>query len=203
MLTEHGQVLVRQHGRDVHARRVVPDEERLVGLLGVVAIEEVDHLGRDFLVHGLRALQRQRALVLAGLVLRRAVGGFARDDRARRGQTGRVLGIDRSGNLGKAGDRGVLAGRRESLVGRRLVDVREAHPLHRVQVIQVTPELVEAVRRRQRVGMVAEMVLAELAGSCSRGRAGTRRAPGSRAAGRTGCPAAAAGSCPCAAGACR
>ena len=35
-------VLVRQHGRDVHARRVVPDEEGLVGLLGVVAIEEVD-----------------------------------------------------------------------------------------------------------------------------------------------------------------
>ena len=41
-LADHGHVLVRQHGRDVHARRVVPDEERLVGLLGIVAIEEVD-----------------------------------------------------------------------------------------------------------------------------------------------------------------
>ena len=55
-LTHHRQVLVRQHGGDVHAGRVVPDEERLVGLLRVVAIEEVDDLGRDFLIHGLRAL---------------------------------------------------------------------------------------------------------------------------------------------------
>jgi hypothetical protein len=31
------------------ARRVVPDEERLVGLLGIVAIEEVDDLGRNLL----------------------------------------------------------------------------------------------------------------------------------------------------------
>ena len=73
-LADHGQVLVRQHRRDVHARRVVPDEERLVGLLRVVAVEEVDDLGGDFLVNGLRALQRQRTLVLAGLVL----GGIRR-----------------------------------------------------------------------------------------------------------------------------
>ena len=77
-LTHHGQILRRQHGRDVHARRVVPDEEGLVGLLGVVAIEEVDDLRRDLLVHRLRTLKRQRALILAGLVLRRAVGGLAR-----------------------------------------------------------------------------------------------------------------------------
>ena len=44
------------------------------------------------------------------------------------------------------------------------VDVVEADPLHRVQVIQVAPELLEAVRRRQRVGVVAQVVLAELAG---------------------------------------
>ena len=60
LLTDHVHVLVRQHGRDVHARRVVPDEERLVGLLGIVAIEEVDDLGRNLLVHRLRPLQRQR-----------------------------------------------------------------------------------------------------------------------------------------------
>ena len=72
-LAHHGHVLVRQHGRDVHARRVVPDEERLVGLLRVVAVEEVDDLGRDLLVHRLRALQRQRTLVLAGLVCRCSV----------------------------------------------------------------------------------------------------------------------------------
>src|SRR5262249_51639565 len=38
---DHGHVLIRQHSGDVHARRVVPDEERLVGLPRVVAIEEV------------------------------------------------------------------------------------------------------------------------------------------------------------------
>ena len=32
-LAQHGLVLRRQHGHDVHARRVVPDEEGLVGLL--------------------------------------------------------------------------------------------------------------------------------------------------------------------------
>ena len=77
-LAHHGHVLVRQHGRDVHARRVVPDEERLVGLPRIVAVEEVDDLGRDFLVHGLRSLQGQRALVLARLVFASAVGGLAR-----------------------------------------------------------------------------------------------------------------------------
>ena len=65
LLAHHRVVFRRQHGRDVHARRVVPDEERLVGPPRVVAVEEVDDLGGDFLVHGLRALQGQRALVLA------------------------------------------------------------------------------------------------------------------------------------------
>jgi hypothetical protein len=37
--------------------------------------------------------------------------------------------------------------------------------LHGIQVVEVTPEFLEAVRGRQRIGMVAEMVLAELAGS--------------------------------------
>ena len=57
-----------------------------------------------------------------------------------------------------------LHGGDHALHGRGLVDVREADALHRVEVIEVAPELVEAVRRRQRVGVVAEMVLAELAG---------------------------------------
>src|SRR5262249_10584842 len=43
-LTHHGHVLVRQHGDDVHARRVVPDEERLAGSPRIVAVEEVDDL---------------------------------------------------------------------------------------------------------------------------------------------------------------
>jgi hypothetical protein len=38
---------------------------------------------------------------------------------------------------------------------------------HRVQVIQVTEELVEAVHRRQKLVFVAKVVLAELAGSAA------------------------------------
>jgi hypothetical protein len=41
---QHCLVFRRQHGGDVHARRVVPDEEGLIGLLGIIAIEEVDDL---------------------------------------------------------------------------------------------------------------------------------------------------------------
>ena len=90
--------------------------------------------------------------------------GLAPDDRARRRQTGRGFRIHGAGNLGQAGDRRVLARRRDALLERGLVDVGEAHPLHRVQVVEVAPELLEAVRRRQRLGVVAQVVLAELAG---------------------------------------
>ena len=45
-----------------------------------------------------------------------------------------------------------------------LVDVGEAYALHRVEVVQVTPELLETVRSRQRLDIVAEVILAELAG---------------------------------------
>ena len=76
----------------------------------------------------------------------------------------RGLGIDGAGNLGQAGDRRVLARRCDGLLGRGLVDVGEAHPLHGVEVVEIAPELVEAVRGRQRVGVVAQVVLAELAG---------------------------------------
>jgi hypothetical protein len=50
------------------------------------------------------------------------------------------------------------------LHGRALVDVGEAHLLHGVEVIEVAPVFLEAMRRRQGGGMVAQMVLAELAG---------------------------------------
>ena len=100
---DHRLVFRRQHRRDVHAGRVVPDEERLVGLLGVIAVEEVDDLGRDFLVHGLRSVERQRALVLAGLVRLRSVGGVAPDDRARRRQAGRGLGSTSPGTSARPG----------------------------------------------------------------------------------------------------
>ena len=163
-LTHHAQVFVGQHGRDVHACRVVPDEERLVGPPRIVAVEEVDDLGGDFLVHGLRALQRQRTLILAGLICGSAVGGPAPQHRARGRQTDRRLGVHGAGNLGEARDRRIAARRRDRLLGRGLVDVGEAHPLHGVKVVEVAPELVEAVGGRQGVGVVAQVVLAELAG---------------------------------------
>ena len=128
LLAEHGLVLRRQQRRDVHARRVVPDEERLVGLLRIVAVEVVDDLGRDLLVHRLRAIERQRALVLARLIGRRAVGRRAPDHRARRRQARRRLRIHGAGDLGEAGNRRVLARRGDGLLGRRLVDVGEADP---------------------------------------------------------------------------
>ena len=65
---------------------------------------------------------------------------------------------------GKSRDRRVHARRGDGLLGRGLVEVGEAHALHRIEVVQVTPVFLEAVRRRQRVGVVAEMVLTELAG---------------------------------------
>ena len=203
LLAEHVQILLRQHGRDVHARRVVPDEEGLVSLLGIVAVQEVNHMGGDFLVHRLRALQRQRAFVLARLVLGRAVGGLHPEDRARRGHAGAVLGVNSPGGLGMPGIGIVLHGGTTVLFGRALVDVREAHLLHRIQVIEVAPELLEAVRRRQRIRMIAEVVLAELAGGVAEVVTGTWRGPVCRVADTKWRPATAAASCPCVAGAFR
>ncbi len=150
LVAQHVQILLRQHGRDVHAGRVVPDEEWLVGLLGIVAVEEVDHVGGDFLVHRLRALERERTFVLACLVLGRAVGGLHPKDRARRGHAGADLRDQHRPGGSRSRDRNRFARRHDALLGRTLVDVREAHLLHRIQVIQVTPELLEAVRGRQR-----------------------------------------------------
>src|SRR5262249_34267544 len=64
----------------------------------------------------------------------------------------------------QAGGWGVLARRRDRLLGWRRVDVREAHALHRIEVIEIAPELMEAMRSRQRFGVIAQVVLAELAG---------------------------------------
>ena len=89
------------------------------------------------------------------------------------------------------------------LSGRVLVDVGEAHPLHRIEVVEVTPEFVEAVRGRQGLGVVAEVILAELAGVVAEiaQEPGERRRAGPQV-GRD-CRAVAAGSCRCAADACR
>jgi hypothetical protein len=67
-------------------------------------------------------------------------------------------------DLRDAGDRSVLARRCDGLHGRAFVDVGKAHLLHGVEVVEVAPIFLEAVRGRQRGGVIAEMVLAELTG---------------------------------------
>ena len=72
---------------------------------------------------------------------------------------------------------------------RGLLDVGEAHLLHRVQVVEVAPILLEPVCSRQRGGVVAQMVLSELArgiaeiaqedGQCRSAWLQEGRAPGS------------------------
>ena len=57
----------------------------------------------------------------------------------------------------------IFIGGTTACLSRAAVDVREADLLHRVQVVKVAPELLEAVRGRQRIRMIAEVVLAELA----------------------------------------
>src|ERR1700733_11795037 len=161
---KHSFILRREHGYDVHTRRIIPSEERLVGFLRVVTIEEVDDLGRDFLVHRFRALKRQRALVLARLVLLRAVRGLTRNDGARRHQAERRFLVYSTGRVGEARHRRIFAWRRDVLHGRRRIDIREADLLHRVEMIKITPVFLEAMRGRKRRRMVAEVVFAKLAG---------------------------------------
>src|SRR5262245_5867688 len=72
--------------------------------------------------------------------------------------------IHSAGDLRNARDRRIAAWRRDGLLGGTLVDVGEAHLLHRVEVIEIAPVFLEAVRRRQRVGVISQVVLAELAG---------------------------------------
>src|SRR5206468_7955660 len=146
---EHVPILLRQHGRDVHAGRVVPDEEGLVSLLGIVSIEEINNVGGDFLVHSFRALERERTFILARLVLGRAVVGLHPKDRAWWGHAGAELRVNTARWIRDSGNGNRCAWWHDGLRGRVAVDIREAHLLHGVQVIEVPPELLEAVRRRQ------------------------------------------------------
>ena len=120
----------------------------------------------NLLLQGLRALVRDDALILAGLVRLRAVGGMAPQHRARRRQTGRGRRVHGVRIVGDAGDRRRLARRGHGHLRRvrlLIVDVHEADLLHRVEMVEVAPVFLEAVRGRQRLDVVAEMVLAELA----------------------------------------
>ena len=123
-------------------------------------------------------------------------GDFIQQHRARGGHAHAVLRVDRAGSFRDAGNRHHLHRRHDGLLGRALVDVREAHLLHRVEVIEIAPEFLEAVRRRQRIGVIAEVVLAELAGGVALVEQELADARRSRAADTKWRRATAAGACP-------
>ena len=114
-----------------------------------------------------------------------------------------VLGSTAPGTSGRPGIGVFLHGGAMPCSVGRLVDVGEAHLLHRVEVVEIAPVFLEAVRRRQRRRCGRPGGSCRTRRCCSRDRAGTWRAPACRAADRTGCPAVAAGSCRCAADTCR
>jgi hypothetical protein len=107
---------------------------------------------------------------------------FAPGHGARRRQAAGGLGIDGPRHFRDAGDWRVFAGRRNALDIRVFVDVGEAHLLHGMEVIEVAQILLKAMRRRQRRGVVAQVVLAELAGGVAQidQELGERRGPGRR-----------------------
>ncbi len=77
----------------------------LLVFLGVVAVQPINDVGGDFLVHCFRALERERAFVLARLVLGRAVGATS----------SRSPGAEASGNCRSSGQlRPVVSELRES-----------------------------------------------------------------------------------------
>ena len=139
----HRLVFRRQVRDDVHARRIEPEEERLVVGLGLV--DELEREVADFVVHGFHPLGIERSGVLDLL--------FA--DLAPARIHGRVVDVGRPRM-----DHVARTDRVQQLL--RIGGVRRI--FHRVEVIEVAEEFVEAVHRRQKLVLVAEVVLAELAG---------------------------------------
>ena len=90
------------------------------------------------------------------------------------------FGVNGAGHLFEARHRSGLARWADTLLGWALVDVGEAHLLHSVEVVEVAPKFLEPVGRRQRIGVVAQVVLAELAGGVAQIEQdlGNRRVPG-------------------------
>ena len=67
--------------------------------------------------------------------------------------------IDCAGDLGEAGNWRILAWRSDALLGRSFVDIGEADPLHCVQVIQIAPELLEAVCSGERCSVIPKVFI--------------------------------------------
>ncbi len=142
-------VLLREMRDDVHPRRVEPEEERLAVLLGLV--DELERVVEDLVVDGLHPSSGQSVAGVLDLLLA---------DLAPARLLGRVVRVGRPGVDHVA---------RADLVLERRRVVGMARVLHRVQVIEVAEELVEAVHRGQELVQVAQVVLAELAGGVAHG----------------------------------
>jgi hypothetical protein len=135
---------IRQMGPHVHARRVVPQQERRLRLVG--ALDDVERPGQQVVLDGLHALARQGTRIddalLANspepLVLGRVVhiGGSAIEHPTRE-----EVPLDHRVVLGVVGLLRLLLG---------------------VQVVQVSVELVETVHGRKELVTVAQVVLADL-----------------------------------------
>src|SRR5881398_3059616 len=137
----HLLILVRKMGDDVHAGWVKPAEERLVVRLGL--LDERQGEVADLVIHSLHPFGIKCAgvldLLFADFVPARHHGGVVR--------------------VGRPGMNHVA---RADLVQQILRIVRMRRVFHRVQVIEVPEELVEAVDGRQELIQIAQMVLAEL-----------------------------------------
>ena len=148
----------------MHARGVVPDEERLAVALGLV--HEVAGRLDQHLVEGRHVVLRLQERQVVHVRHVRHVGerrqrAFIDDpllaDFAPARHLGRIVGVGRIA---------VDQAARAVLVVVVLVD-RERVPVrigHRVEVVQISEELIEAVHGREILVQVAEMVLAELPG---------------------------------------
>src|SRR5215813_8730245 len=149
----HRFIFLGQMRYDMHARRVKPDKERLRLLPRLV--DECQSLVADDLIDGFHVLldvwhwaRRQRAFV----------DDFLLADLAPAWVDRRVVHI--------AGHGGHQVARSDFIQESRWVVAME-RVLHRIEMVQVAPELVEAVHRRQEFVQVAQMVFAELTGRIS------------------------------------
>ena len=139
----HLLILVRQVRDDVHARRVEPAEERFAVCFGL--LNELQSEIADLVIHCLHPLRIKRAGIFDLL--------FA--DLAPARHVSRIVC-----SCGPAMNHVARA----DLIQQILRIVRMRRVFHRIEVIEVAEELVEAVDGGQEFIPVAEMVLAELAG---------------------------------------
>ena len=139
----HRFIFRREMGDDVHAGRVEPDEERLAVLVGLV--DEVEGKVADLVIHGFHALGIERAGILDLLLADLAPARHVR----------RVILVGRPAMNHVA---------RTDDIQQVLRIVGMGRVFHRVEVIQIAEEFIEAVDGGQKLILVAQMVLAELAG---------------------------------------